>query len=333
MKINFRTFLKYVYVIILLSVTIWLVIDCWRSYLKDEDVSQTEYKRFHYDDPDNVYPSITFCIEHPFLAEKLQNIDNGINISTYKNFLRGRYWDDRLLEVDYDNVTTSLDDSLLGVKMMLHQKFNLQYLYTHKETKFPDEKWSLKFVPDFRVSLRLWNRKCFTFDIPYKDQHFMTAFEIYLRNKIFSSGVRPSKPNKNGGFMTFFHYPGQWITSGYTNKFEWIEKEKDSLPYTMEFRIQNVQVIKRRYKKSNKCSEDMKGFDTLMMNHQVIAAGCRLPHINTTIQKPLCTSKKQMQILSTMPNLIQLEPYYLPCKSIYNLRYDYYENDIELCKY
>ena len=332
MEFNYLYFLKYAYVFVLVAGTIWLVIDCWRSYLKDEDVSQTEYKRFHYDDPENVYPSITFCIEHPLLAEKLQHIGDGINISIYKNFLRGRYWDDRLLEVNYDNVTTSLNDSLIGVKMMLHQKINLKYLYSHKGTKFPDEKWSLIFVPDFRVSLRLWNKKCFNFDIPYKDQQFMTAFEIYLRNRIFPSGVRPAKPSKNGGFLTYFHYPGQYITAGYTNKFEWNEKEKDSKPYTMEFRIQNVQVIKRRNKPSNHCSENMRHFDTQMMNHQIIAAGCRLPHINTTIQKPLCTNKKQMQILSKMPNLFQLEPFYLPCKSIYNLRYDYYENDIEFCK-
>ena len=90
---------------------------------------------------------------------------NGINISTYRDFLRGSYWDDRLLEVDYDNVTASLDDSLLGVKMMLHQDSTLRYLYSHKETEFPDEKWSLKFVPDFRVSLRLWNKKCFSFGL------------------------------------------------------------------------------------------------------------------------------------------------------------------------
>ena len=77
----------------------------------------------------------------------------------------------------------------------------------------------------------------------------------------------------------------------------------------------------------------MRGFDTQMMNHQIIAAGCRLPHINKFIQKPLCTNKKQMQILSKIPTLFTLERYYLPCKSIYNLRYDYYENDIELCKY
>ena len=173
MAINYPTFLKYVYVLILVSGTIWLGIDCFRCYLKNEDVSQTEYKRFHYDDPDNVYPSITFCVEHPLLPEKLQNINDGINISTYRDFLRGSYWDDRLLEVDYDNVTASLDDSLLGVKMMLHQDYNQKYyMYSHKGTKFPGEKGSLKFVPDFQVSLRLWNKKCFSFDVKKAKENF-----------------------------------------------------------------------------------------------------------------------------------------------------------------
>ena len=77
--------------------------------------------------------------------------------------------------------------------MSTHNNYAKYYLYSTKGTSFPDEKRRLKFFPDFKVTLRLWNRKCFTFDIPYKEQHFMTEYGIYLRNKIFPLEVRPLK--------------------------------------------------------------------------------------------------------------------------------------------
>ena len=50
---KYGNYINYVYVIICVSVTIGLGINCLVNYLKDEDVSLTEYKKFHHDDPDN----------------------------------------------------------------------------------------------------------------------------------------------------------------------------------------------------------------------------------------------------------------------------------------
>ena len=334
MEVNHQSWLKYAYVIILVSATIALGIDCFKDYLKDEDVSLTEYKKFNHEDQDNVYPSVTFCIENPFISKKLEDIYDDINITSYKNFLGGKSWDDRLLQIDYDNVTVSLDDALLGVRMNLFKDFLRRYSYGHKNTTFPDGNLITKFEPNFYVSLRLWNKKCFTFDVPYIEKHFMFSFDIYLRNSIFPSGVRPSKNGEDGSLVTFFHYPGQWITAGYTNKFEWPGKDINSPPYTMEFRIQNVQTIRRRDKKSKHCLKDMRSYDTMITDdHIAHTVGCRPPHYKTQVKKPLCTTKKEMIMFKKLPSLFALEHYYLPCKSIHNLRYDYYELDNTWCKY
>ena len=312
MEVNHQKWLKYAYVIILVSATIALGIDCFNDYLKDEDVSLTEYKKFNHEDHENIYPSVTFCVEPPFIAKKLDDIFDDIDVTKYKNFLGGKTWDERLLRVDYDNVTVSLDDSLLGVRMNLINDYSRIYSYGHKSPKFPDDKWITKFKPNFYVSLRLWNKKCFTFDIPYIDRHFMTSYEVYLRNNIFPSGLRPSKPGKNGNFVTFFHYPGQWITAAYTNKFEWLEKDIDSPPYTMEFRIQNVQTIKRRDKKSKRCLTDMRSYDTFITDSYIAKIGCRPLHYKTEVKKPLCTTKEEMNRFRRLPSLFALEPYSLP---------------------
>ena len=144
--------------------------------------------------------------------------------------------------------------------------------------------------------------------------------------------MRPSEPNENGGFVTFFHYPGQWITSSYTNKFQWSDKTEESSPYTMEFRIQAIQTMKIRNRKQKPCHENMRSFDTLWMNNLMLQVGCRPPHFNTTLHLPLCNKKQDMYILRRQPSIFILDKYYLPCKSIQNLRYDYYERDEKKCK-
>ena len=128
MKVTELITISNVYVIICLVGTITLSIICLLSYFEDEDVSQTSYKRFQTRNEDNIYPSFTFCIQNPFLEHRLKNYGDGINIETYVNFLEGKRWDDRMLSIDYDKVTVSLNDSLIAVRMKLHNGY---YVYDH----------------------------------------------------------------------------------------------------------------------------------------------------------------------------------------------------------
>ena len=97
-----------------LGLTCW----CWYKYMKDDDVSLVNYKRYH-SEQNSIYPSRTLCFNNPFLNHKLQDIGEGINTTTYSKFLEGLHWDERLLHIDYDNVTIDLDKYLDGVRVVL----------------------------------------------------------------------------------------------------------------------------------------------------------------------------------------------------------------------
>ena len=90
-----------------LSLTCW----CLYKYNLDEDVSIIGFETFN-DDENNIYPSITLCFWNPFLNKKLKRYGVGINTTTYADFLRGKHWDDRMVHIDYDDVTVSLEDYL-----------------------------------------------------------------------------------------------------------------------------------------------------------------------------------------------------------------------------
>ena len=100
-------------IVLLFWLIIALGIECLRKYLADEDVSKSSHKKFHSSNPDTIYPSITLCVLNPFLEHQLEQYGKGINITSYSYFLRGIHWDERMLKIDYDSVTTSLINNLI----------------------------------------------------------------------------------------------------------------------------------------------------------------------------------------------------------------------------
>ena len=89
------------------SLTCW----CVYKYVKDEDVSHVNYRRYH-SEKDNIYPSLTLCFNNPFLNHKLVKYGDGINTTTYVKFLKGLHWDERMIDIHYDNVTLNIDGVL-----------------------------------------------------------------------------------------------------------------------------------------------------------------------------------------------------------------------------
>ena len=81
------------------SLTCW----CIYKYIKDEDVSLVNYKRYH-SDRNSIYPSLTLCFNNPFINDKLKSVGKGVNITTYSKFLKGMYWDERMTQINYDNL-------------------------------------------------------------------------------------------------------------------------------------------------------------------------------------------------------------------------------------
>ena len=153
-----------------LLVTIFLQAKCIYKYILDEDVSVVNYKRFH-DEKDNIYPSFSFCVLNPFLEHELKKYGTGVNITSYSHFLMGKQWNEKMLQIDFDNVTVSLKSNLISIRTRLLDKTTYytfdnvngkQYIHDSIENKTIPALWKT----DFYVSFRSAFRKCFTFDVP-----------------------------------------------------------------------------------------------------------------------------------------------------------------------
>ena len=95
-------------------VTVGITVYSVYQYRLDEDVSRIEFKKFN-SHKDHIYPTITLCFPKPFVEVKLATYGEGINGSSYANFLRGNLWDERMANIDYDDVSLKIEDYLLGI--------------------------------------------------------------------------------------------------------------------------------------------------------------------------------------------------------------------------
>ena len=148
------------YFLACVTATIALHIYCAKRYFENENITEVKYTKFHSSN-DSIYPSFSICILPPFIENRFDVYGNGINMTSYSDFLKGGLWDERMLDIDYDNVTTSMSDNLLGAKLELRKPYGYEYIT-------PD--------PEYFVSFRSGWRKCFTINMSFFIKSALTGF-------------------------------------------------------------------------------------------------------------------------------------------------------------
>ena len=301
---------------------------CWCliKYDLDKDVSLVGFVKFN-DGENNIYPALTICFYNPFLNEKLKLYGAGINVTTYSGFLQGKHWDDRMMNINYDDVTVSLEDYLTEI--------GLQF------SNFSTRKWNSDFhtgrkhkgIPSFYVSDRNGKNKCFSFTIPYVPKTPIVSFFTRIKASIFPNGKRDAYPtfdgsNLNaGGFMAFLHYPGEHFRSYFDKKYSWNERLNNTKNYDMILTVKSMEVLKHRNKAEKPCNTDWKNDDDIVMYKIMHRVGCKPPHwkLEPTNLKPCSTKEEMLQF--KWPNYETLQSFPSPCQVIEKLQYEYKEYD------
>ena len=253
---------------------------CFYKYMKDDDVSLVNYKRYH-TDKDGIYPSLTLCFSNPFLNAKLETFGKGINATTYSKFLKGLHWDERLVKIDYDNVTINLENYLEGAKIVLGNGS----VYDNEEKRL------------HYVVMRSSNMKCFSFDPPFLQDVGVEYLGVVLHNLIFPDGFRPThhtfdiNSGTGSGFEVRFNFPHQVFRSDFTAKWIWepLGHNASNKWIGMTFKIKNVEVLKRRSKFGIPCNKDWQHDDQKIMEEIVRIIQCKPPHWDINTKLGICS--------------------------------------------
>ena len=315
-------YFRIVCALVTLALTCW----CLVKLIKNEDVSLVGFVHFN-DDENKPYPSLTICFWNPFLNDVLTTYGTGINTSTYSQFLQGQLWDDRMVNIDYDKVTVSLEDYL--------HEMGVQY------GNFTTKTWSKDYnairqskgVPSFHISNRDGGSKCYSFTLPFVQNVPVISFFARINKDIFPRGIRSPWPNFNGsdinggGFTSFFHLPGQHYRSYFDKKYSWDDRTNKSKNYDMFYTIKNIEVLKHRNKHSVPCNEAWMKDDDVVMREIMDRNGCKPPHWKTNTTHRVCSSKEAMKKFK-WPSYDALKSFLPPCMVIEKLQDDYKEMDV-----
>ena len=338
---------------ICIASTICLVIWCLIVYVQNNDISRVDFEKFHSDVSD-IYPSFSLCFGDVLLSNKLAK--HGVNKSYYLDFLKGNFWEKRLIDIDYNDVSVNLVDYLLGIEMY-QENFNGEivsnsyYLLDYtKDTILTSKKMKMKpsFYQDSNPFFGLI-QKCLTVDVPYSHQKQLSWLTIVMNKSVFVSDRRPFNTRQSSDmFSVNIHYPNQRYRYSKTKR-DWNAVEPASTSqgqptdlmnirsYGMKFYVFGMEVIQKRNTKIRPCNDGKTIDDDIIKSTMIRNITCTPPYWIKPNSKTTsdCSNSDELNRFYQM----EIRSYSGPCRRMTQITYlyseyvsDYYHGKLENLK-
>ena len=246
---------------------------CWMAgywilkYLKNEDITLVEYEAFN--DSDNVnLPALSICFMN---KDGKMGLHQGYNNVTDSQ--------DTLNFVDYlDNITLYLRKSYSGPEVA--------------SCSNPNNCWLASLKNNFNGPINNSFTKCFEMKIEKKYSKHVYGITLYFKDS-FQDVLRRTA-------ITFirFHYPGQLFLDFRADHFLW--KNSNGTGDYVAFKIDSIEIIRRRSKPNKRCFGDARYYDELLLKHLIKKTGCRPPYYNFQDEDPVCNTNDELAVFDTM---------------------------------
>ena len=325
-------YFRYSFFSVCLIATIALNILCVSQYLENGDLCVIDFKKFN-TDKDRIYPTISICLSNPFDEKRLEDqYGKDMTVANYRKFLRGEFWDSRMLYIDYDNVTLPMIDNVI--------EYGIQY---PNWTWFWFKKDSIHYNTSIKpyIGYRNSDDKCFAINIDFQQDREILRFGMKINSEIFEifpKSVRPDRyiPPKEG-FEVYLHYPQQFVRSYAAGIGKWNWPSRDNKKgvykkgsYIMEIMVENLNVMIRRHKPNqhSPCDDDWLNYDYNVWKSAMEDVGCRHPLWKNDSTYRLCSSKEEVKKVMP-PDFEDLKRHPICCRRIEKHQFGYYEDDME----
>merc|ERR1711894_26462 len=96
------------------------------KYFQNESTSLVNYQKYH-DAEKDTYPSFSLCFkgENIYKKDELNQKYGVDDVKKYVAFLKGLVWDDRMLKINYDDLTMDLKDHVTSIEVLSHTGIKL----------------------------------------------------------------------------------------------------------------------------------------------------------------------------------------------------------------
>ena len=266
------------------AATVFFIVYCTFQYCKNEDSSVVHFAEYN-EGKNNIYPGLTLCFQVTTPHGGSRNLEHYLLFGTMATYQPGKP----------------------PISRVYHYPSN---------TSYGNMKWIPKFYPILSSFLSHKYTRCWTFELPYMPRGKIVQYGVVVNSSIFWRRMRPWHKR----FEVRLSYPGQQLTPP-SVKSNWGNRELRK-PYTMNFEIQNMVVMKRRNKPKERCEADWKQNDNVLIKKTLEDVKCSIPHwiMNSTL--PLC---KEHQLRRLQTKFHQIHHNIPPCQSIEKIFYSYDE--------
>ena len=264
---------------VILMISYWL----YKFMVEDRDVGVVDYELME-KAKDVEYPIPALCFQDPFIADKLQAINESQNLrkimTLYKSYLKDDLFENNLANIPYENVTINLEDYFFSAHVILTNETRA----TQREVTF--------------------NHKNI-FNGIYKQGKFYKCFAPEMDKNLFEN-ARQVKFNYDkhkllhdliGGRLMYeislgIHYPGQFLLN--IGK-PFVEKLQIHSAYTSVVDITSIELLKRRKKKNHDCLENWQSFDEMVLKKHIEIIGCKAPYHQVDNGFPVCDNGEDIK--------------------------------------
>ena len=287
-----------------------LIIYWLYHYSLNEDLITLKYKAF-YEDKSAPFPDLSLCFSNTFFGTKLEEF--GMNVTSYNNFLAGKYFDGHIKNITIQNIAFQMSDYIEGYWFRLKNGSETEVVCMENCTNLMTSTFSLFAVNIFYT--------CYVLEIPpYKD---IETYEVSLSQELFNA-TQYQRPDYE--FMTLIHYPNQIMLSKQSAKFTF-PRRRNNLTYEMNFAITDVEVVKQRNKAGHPCDLDWKNHDRNLILRHATSTGCMPPYHEPNEKIRTCSSSHDMMSSKVMIPGTSESLGYPPCKGMTKILYTYGEGE------
>ena len=265
------------------------------KFLRNDDITVIEYGVIK--DSDSIpLPATYICFEDPFLMENQSHVKrNDSKYEGYSRYLKGErgfYQDYKDFLYDYRNM--KITDYLANVTVLHHLK-NKNHTNPMETFSSIDQCPFLTFENDINAMGFGSFYKCFGMKVAKRYLGYVSQVILGFKTS-FDELVRKSE-------MIFvrFSYPGQLTLDLLVDQTLW--KNLNDIKLLSQFKMDSIDIIKRRNKRNERCLENSTDYDNFMLKQAVEKVGCKAPYHNIPNDVPICDAYEKLSTFELSTSL------------------------------
>lgn len=274
-------------------VTVLSMISVWfHKFLKDEDLCLVEYKSLKFIN-DIELPDVSLCIQEPLLEQNLNEL--GTNTREYLKHLSGDEFKERLISINYTNVTLNLENYYKRTTVLYSGTVDndTEGQITSRLSAFYYGVFMKCYGIDIKTST--------LHDINYVayDFHIDPVLRDILSTKLVHAVVHSQSQLLLAHNIQIVPFDSNQTYGG-----------------NMVIQISKVEVVKRRNKAKNPCEIQWKAWNDLVLLKHTKDIGC-VPSYHEKLRSfPLCSTQNETRRWHNIMSTIRNELHYLPCQQM-----------------